>query len=125
MSSVRSFSPQPQNITLALRFVRDALRDVETDDGAAELLVTELATNAVEHAESPFSVCVDIRGAIVHIEVINDTPELLATVTQQPSEKGGFGLRLVEALSSHWGTESAESKKVVWFELAAVQASTQ
>src|SRR5829696_2828733 len=100
----RTFPAQPPSVLAARRFVRDSLSAVATDHHAAELLVTELATNAVEHARSPFSVSVDIRTATVRIEVRNDAPALVAIVTTEPSEAGGFGMRLVDALSHHWGT---------------------
>jgi anti-sigma regulatory factor (Ser/Thr protein kinase) len=89
-----------------------------TDHYAAELLASELATNAVEHAHSSFEIRIDLRPAVVRVEIANDAPELLALVNQHPSAAGGYGLRLVESLSQHWGTESATHEKVVWFELA-------
>jgi anti-sigma regulatory factor (Ser/Thr protein kinase) len=118
MPDTRTFPLQSHSVALARRFVPGALREVATDHGAADLLVGELATNAVKHADSPFSVSVDVRAGVVRIEVVNDAPELVAAVNMEPSEAGGFGLRLVDALSQHWGTESTGAKKVVWFELA-------
>ena len=38
---------------------------------------------------------------------------------REPSEGGGYGLRLVKSLSTDWGVESRWDEKVVWFEVAA------
>jgi len=116
--SDRTFPSQQGSVALARRFVSNALDSVAIDHFAAELLVSELATNAVEHARSPFTVSVHIRSSNVRIAVVDDAPELLAVVRHAPTDKGGFGLRLVEKLSQLWGTVSAEGKKIVWFELA-------
>jgi anti-sigma regulatory factor (Ser/Thr protein kinase) len=118
MSQSRTFPPDLHSVGAARHFVADSLRSTPTDHFAAALLVSELAANAVTHAETPFAVNVERRTGVVRIEVSNDAPELLATMTQ-PSEEGGFGLHLVDQLSQHWGTESAVDKKVVWFELAS------
>jgi hypothetical protein len=112
------FSSEPHSVTDARRFVRDSLEAVSTDRNAAEVLVGELATNAVEHARTGFEVCIDIQPTLVRVEVNNDAPELLAVVNEKPTDHGGYGLRLVETLSQHWGTESAHGQKRVWFELA-------
>jgi two-component sensor histidine kinase len=119
MPESRTFPANLQSVAAARRFVTDSVRDVATDHFAAVPLVSELAANAVAHAKTPFVVHVERRADVLRIEVANDAPELLATVTQQPSSAGGFGLQLVDELSQHWGTESQKDKKVVWFELAA------
>jgi two-component sensor histidine kinase len=121
--SDRTFPLQQRSVALARRFVSDALDSVAIDQFAAELLVSELATNAVEHARSPFTVSVSIRSTEVRIAVSNDAPELLAVVTQEPTDKGGFGLQLVDKLSQLWGTLSTEGKKTVWFQLARADAA--
>jgi anti-sigma regulatory factor (Ser/Thr protein kinase) len=117
MVASRMFPAHGSSVGAARRFVRELLSVVPTDQSAAELLVSELATNAVEHGRSAFEVRVDIRSSIVRVAVVNDAPELLVAVTEQPSEAGGFGLNLVEALAPLWGTESTADTKTVWFEL--------
>jgi two-component sensor histidine kinase len=119
MSDSRTFPLHMHSVGAARHFVTDSLEAVPTDHFAAALLVSELAANAVAHAETPFAVHVERRADVVHIEVVNDAPELVASMTQHPSERGGFGLQLVDRLSEHWGTESEGDKKVVWFELAS------
>jgi len=121
--SDRTFPLQRRSVALARRFVSDALDSVAIDQFAAELLVSELANNAIEHARSPFTVSVRIRSTDVRIAVVNDAPELLAVVTHEPTEKGGFGLQLVEKLSDLWGTLSDEGKKIVWFQLPRADAA--
>lgn len=83
----------------------------------AQLLVTELATNAVVHAGSPFSVIVRAEGARVRVSV-SDT----STVRPTPRDDGplaasGRGLRLVAALCADWGVDVNAAGKTVWAEL--------
>jgi len=75
-----------------------------------------LATNAVLHAHSDFRVRVRTHPTLVRVEIVNDEPELLVAMSAS-SERGGRGLRLVEALSLDWGTESSRAEKIVWFEV--------
>jgi CheY-like chemotaxis protein/anti-sigma regulatory factor (Ser/Thr protein kinase) len=94
----------------AARFVDDAL-----------LVVSELATNAVVHAESAFTVRLKLSGAALRIEVADEA----ATSSPEPrvaddSAEGGRGLFLVSAVSSAWGVESGagHEDKVTWAELS-------
>ncbi|HSZ12479.1 MAG TPA: MEDS domain-containing protein [Solirubrobacteraceae bacterium] len=105
----------------ARRLVGSALRgwgcaDQLVDD--AMLMVSELATNAVRHACSPFSVAAHIQGSTLRIVVEDWTPLACSTpdggLTPQPLH----GLGLVEAMSTRWGVEHMDGGKVVWLELA-------
>lgn len=83
----------------------------------AELLVTELATNAVRHASSPFRASVRRSESSVRIAIedLGSTrPELRPT---DPDRLGGRGVALVDAMSQTWGCEPATAGKVVWCEL--------
>jgi anti-sigma regulatory factor (Ser/Thr protein kinase) len=81
------------------------------------LLTSELATNAVLHANSAFVVRIVVEGKVVRVEVINDEPELLL-IMREPSQSGGRGLAMVKALARDWGAESRQDSKVVWFDVA-------
>jgi DNA-binding transcriptional MerR regulator len=54
----------------------------------------------------------------VRIEVSDESDVTPARV--QPSEDGGFGLGIVEAMAEQWGVETGDSGKTVWFELPRV-----
>ena len=83
----------------------------------AALLVTELATNAIRHASSPFRVSVTRRPDAVRISVEDlgsDEPHLRPADLER---LGGRGVVLVDAMSLAWGVEPAAAGKVVWCEL--------
>jgi anti-sigma regulatory factor (Ser/Thr protein kinase) len=80
-----------------------------------ELLVSELASNAVTHAGTPFTVAVERDEQRIRVEV-SDTgagkpcvrpPDLLAS--------NGRGLQLLGALADSWGVDPHEPGKTVWF----------
>ncbi|MFI0894975.1 ATP-binding protein [Streptomyces sp. NPDC020983] len=97
-------------------------------DGAvsatAELLLSELVTNAVRHAVRPAGrlVAVDVElapGRLLRVEVADacEAPPV-PRPADAPDAEGGRGLLLVEALSAHWGTYPRRHVgKVVWFVL--------
>jgi anti-sigma regulatory factor (Ser/Thr protein kinase) len=116
-SASRTFLPRTASVPAARRFVREQLAGVTTDQCVAELLVSELATNAVAHADTAFAVRVDVEASVVWIAVENHAPELLAVADEQRGDAGGLGLRIIDALSRDWGAESGRDEKLVWFEL--------
>lgn len=103
----------------ARRFVVDFLDEVgaagRSED--AELLVSELATNAVVHTRSSFriGICVDHR--LVRISV-SDRSSMLPDVRSATVDAGGGrGLALVDAIADEWGVHETPHGKVIWVEL--------
>jgi anti-sigma regulatory factor (Ser/Thr protein kinase) len=84
-------------------------------------MVSELATNAVQHAETEFEVAIwvtpDAEGRAVLVRVTDSSPGF--PVLQEPvaDEPRGRGLRIVESLAAGWGVESQQGcpGKTVWF----------
>ncbi len=100
-------------------YVADELRRLDridlTDD--AELVASELATNAVLHGDGIVRVAVGPVDEGVRLEVHDRTrvsPVLALATTDAMT---GRGLRLVAAVASRWGVEPADAGKVVWAEL--------
>jgi anti-sigma regulatory factor (Ser/Thr protein kinase) len=95
--------------------------DILVEDTA--LIVSELATNAVVHAGSPFSVTVHVNDSTLRVAV-QDARPLAATVSEEGLiEEGliprtGHGLGLIDEISTRWGVESTPGGKVVWAELS-------
>jgi anti-sigma regulatory factor (Ser/Thr protein kinase) len=104
----------------ARRLVGDAVRQWGHDRGFAgdaELVLSELATNAVVHARSEFSVVVRRDGAGVHIAVRDASPVAPEPRDAGPMSSSGRGLRLVAELCEDWGVDLASSGKTVWASL--------
>jgi serine/threonine-protein kinase RsbW len=86
------------------------------------LLVTELVTNAVRHAEigPEQSLRVELRflPSGVRVKVFDSGKGF--TRTPAPSrgdESGGWGLFLVDQIADRWGVRPTASGTCVWFEI--------
>jgi two-component sensor histidine kinase len=88
---------------------------------AAQLLVSELVTNAVRHTEPTSEGAIDVSirpdGERLHVEV-RDAGHAIEAGRSNGTPSLGFGLRLVEGLASDWGTEITGAGRTVWFEVA-------
>ena len=108
----------------ARRFVRDALHQLGHADkdlvDEAALVVSELATNAVVHAGSAFSVGISVLPARQLLRLtVRDTDPTMSTIgDSSPAAPAGWGLSLVAALAIRWGVETTSDAKVVWAEFA-------
>lgn len=103
----------------ARRFARTSLPDADPEIVAdAELVVTELVTNALLHGAPPFVVRVENRGDRVRVEVEDRGRHLPVRPMHDAEAMTGRGLKLVSTLAASWGVErSANDAKVVWAEL--------
>jgi hypothetical protein len=88
---------------------------VDPDD--VQLVVSELATNAVVHAGTPFSISVSSDGAVMRIEVSDWSAAPPVMRDGAVGALSGRGLRLVAAVSGNWGVEPGPDGKTVWAEL--------
>jgi hypothetical protein len=91
----------------------------------AELVVSELVTNAVTHAGSELEVVIALEGGDLNLFVRDhgrDLPRLPASRVRAPAGRrlGGLGLMLVENLVSAWGTTFRAHGKTVWARLRLV-----
>ncbi|MCP3800673.1 ATP-binding protein [Allokutzneria sp. A3M-2-11 16] len=83
----------------------------------AQLLATELATNAFEHGRPPrrLSFRRDDRARLVHLEVRDSDP--VGTPTPGRSRLGahrGRGLTLIAEFARDWGIRRQPNGKAVW-----------
>ena len=110
--------PAPGACRVARRLVRSACAGEARADAvdSAELVVSELAGNAVRHARSTFKAEVSFRNGAVRLAVTDAKP--------LPDGWSGFpiarehGLGLVAAVAEDWAVEPLAGGKVVWAELA-------
>lgn len=109
----------PRSVAQVRRFARDACAPGSATADAVELLVSEVATNALVHGEGEVRVRVQAREGVVRVEVDDESPVLPVARSAGPTAEGGRGLALVTALSSSWGVLPRDDGKTVWFEVAA------
>ena len=81
-----------------------------------ELVVAELVSNAVRHASPPFEVELSETDGVIHGEV-HDGSQVAPKPNGHPDDHGGFGLGIVSACTSRWGTALVPDGKRVWFEV--------
>ncbi|MFF7308039.1 SpoIIE family protein phosphatase [Streptomyces sp. NPDC008137] len=84
---------------------------------SAELMVSELVTNAVRHSHARPVELRMVRGDTLLCEVEDDDHELPTLLSSGSLDDAGRGLRVVSTLSREWGTSRTKSGKTVWFEL--------
>jgi serine/threonine-protein kinase RsbW len=113
---------------LARQGVRDALgrRGLSHLEDTAVLLVSELVSNAVQHARhggSQLELRITDTGTWLRIEVSDADPRPPQPHIPAGLDESGFGFVLVEALATKWGVDQAAAGKTVWIELATGQAS--
>lgn len=115
----RIFLPSTTAPRAARRFVRDVLREwcctAAIDE--VEVLVSELATNAVVHAGSPFEVSLQRAEGRLTLRVRDLSATSLARRDPGDTASDGRGLGIVAGLAPVWGVEVQEHGKVVWVEL--------
>jgi anti-sigma regulatory factor (Ser/Thr protein kinase) len=113
-----SYSADPISVTDARRLVERTLAGCpEALVADAVLLTSELVSNAVLHARTPFEVEVSGGDHTVRIVVRDGTPDPPQVADPGPEETGGRGLLLVHTLATRWGYEVTPAGKSVWFEL--------
>jgi anti-sigma regulatory factor (Ser/Thr protein kinase) len=102
----------------ARRFLQAVLGDADADLVAkAELLTSELVTNAVVHASSAPRVDVQLDADTVRVSVYDDDPTLPRPRTPDAERPGGRGIHLVDRVATTWGADPVPEGKVIWFEL--------
>jgi serine phosphatase RsbU (regulator of sigma subunit) len=109
----------PAEVGRARAVVREQLHDwgLAKLAAPAELMVSELVTNAVRHAHARPVELRLVRGDTLLCEVDDDDHELPTLLGTGPLDDAGRGLRVVSTLSREWGTSRTKAGKTVWFEL--------
>jgi anti-sigma regulatory factor (Ser/Thr protein kinase) len=111
---------RPESARPARMLVTAALTSWAAEElgDVAELLVSELVANAAKHTGcARISISVNRQKASVWVGVRDSSGALPCRTESKGEEESGYGLRLVEALSSRWGVSWAPRGKWVWFEL--------
>jgi anti-sigma regulatory factor (Ser/Thr protein kinase) len=114
--------PSGQAPGLARQAARDALAAWQLEEltETTVLLVSELVTNAIQHASAGGSAIVlrlETAGGWLRIEVHDADPGEPTPRPLTGLEESGFGLVLVEAMADKWGVRQTVNGKAVWAEL--------
>jgi anti-sigma regulatory factor (Ser/Thr protein kinase) len=105
------------SVTEARHVARDVAADLAPEVGdRLELVVSELASNAVRHAHTPFRLTISADPTL-RVEVADGSPTLPRQGTPGPWSAGGRGLMLVAACARRWGVNRLGTGKVVWADL--------
>ena len=113
--------PIAASVTAARRLVRELLAvwDVPHDREDAELLVTELVANVVDHVrgEADLTHELSLSDTWLRIAVVDGSS--IRPVVQELSHERprGRGMRIVEAIADRWGAEDHDGGKRVWFDM--------
>ncbi len=118
----RRFPAAAASVGRARRFLLEALPACSGDGAdALTLMLSELATNAVQHATTEFevSVVVDPGRRLVRVEVGDAAGGYPAPQDPVADAPRGRGLHIVQALADAWGVEKRRDRpgKTVWFSL--------
>jgi anti-sigma regulatory factor (Ser/Thr protein kinase) len=99
------------------QFCRSGHHESLADD--AELLTSELMTNACRYSSGPVTVLALRNTTSVVVTVTDDDTggEPLLPAEQDLERDTGRGLFLVDAIASAWGTTVRTGGKTVWFRL--------
>jgi anti-sigma regulatory factor (Ser/Thr protein kinase) len=121
MHEVIRLEPSGSAPAQARRVVRAVLAEVVSEDMSqtAELLVSELVTNAITHGTGTVTVSIDCTDDTLAVTVSDDDPAVPELQPECLMAVGGRGLRMIESLASAWGVTPREDGpgKDVWFRL--------
>jgi anti-anti-sigma regulatory factor/anti-sigma regulatory factor (Ser/Thr protein kinase) len=112
-----SYPPTVETVAVSRRMVTDACRmwDIAHLVADAEVVVTELVSNAVLHAGTTLDLSVTYTGRNLHVAVRDRAVEPARLVgPMSVAEAGGRGLIIVEALAASWGCTPVRDGKVTW-----------
>lgn len=109
-----------ESVAAARSWTRTLLGDWGMSGAAevAELLVSELVTNALRHARGPIELTVLRLDDALTLAVLDSDQPLPRLRKAADGDEGGRGLNLVAVLASRWGARPTADGKVVWCDLA-------
>ncbi|MET7285354.1 SpoIIE family protein phosphatase [Streptomyces sp. NPDC005573] len=110
--------PDPAVVAEARSLTAAQLRawGLEEMDFVAELVVSELVTNAIRHADPPILLRL-IKDRTLICEVSDSSSTAPHLRRARILDEGGRGLMLVAQLTERWGTRHTGTGKTIWAEL--------
>jgi anti-sigma regulatory factor (Ser/Thr protein kinase) len=117
--------PEPASAGAARRFVADVLKSCSIDLELVSLLVSELVSNVVLHAHTPFEIEVRARGEHIRVSVSDGSPVMPSVKQYAPDSVTGRGLTMIDLTAERWGIDENAHGKAVWFEVPLGEAIAQ
>lgn len=116
---IRTFPAVASSAADARGFAVHALADLPADVVEdIRLMVSELASNAIEHARTSFDLTIHRSRQEIRVEVTDFGAGTPAMRSPGPGVVKGRGLQVVNMVSTEWGVQQeSESAKTVWFTL--------
>lgn len=114
------FQGVPESVRAARAFVASAVSTWSLDGvgDVAVLLASEVVTNAVRHARTPYRLSVEFVPPELMIAVVDGSDQLPEPGPAGPDAEDGRGLFLLDQLAQRWGARVQESGgKILWFTL--------
>ncbi|MGI3200653.1 PAS domain S-box protein [Streptomyces sp. GLT-R25] len=110
----------PDSVPEGRAFLTKALTswDCTTTADDARLLLSEILTNAVQHAQGPLGLHLCRTATELTVEVSDHSPHLPQPRLAAEDDESGRGLILVRALADTWGVRPTDEGKTTWFTLA-------
>lgn len=115
---IKEWEPLPDSVAEVRQFIRSELADLPRNlRGRIELLASELATNAVLHAATPFRVVIQAERDAIRVSVIDRGFGEPRMSRPSGTDLHGRGLYMVDLLSSEWGVNQSTRGTSVWFRI--------
>jgi len=115
----RRLEAELRSVSRARAFVRDMLTSWSLGDleWVAAQVVSELATNAVIHARTAFTVGLSFEDGVLRVSVSDRSPRQPVRRRYSDEATTGRGLALIERLAGAWGVAAGIGGKTVWCDL--------
>lgn len=120
--------PTADSVGRARAVVRDVGAGLPGDVLAdAELLVSELMSNAVRHGGGAIRLTASLHAGGLTVAVFDAGTEQPQMRSEDPERTvaSGRGLRMVEQLAAEWGVDVGDDGKTVWFRMLAAPVETR
>ncbi|QIK77132.1 ATP-binding protein [Nocardioides piscis] len=109
----------PSSVRRARHLLRAELKDTahECLSEAAELVVSELVTNAILHTGEIIELTSSLEPQGLHVEVADRGTHIPIVASYDALASTGRGLLLVSELTDQWGAEGRPDGKTMWFRI--------
>lgn len=122
----RGLPAHPASVGRARRLVRDQLRLTGREDlvETAELVVSELVTNAIVHAGSKVGLDISVDESGVRVAVSDNSTHLPTLSSYGAMASTGRGLQLVAQMVDAWGMDRRPDGKAIWCRIQSAMTAS-